>query len=124
MTYLPYLHLGAAAGLVLALAVIVAQTIALRKAAKVQPQPALGDDVIDAIADRVMGKLISSPEVGLADFKADLSRMRADLDWFVGDKLIEQAIAMAKQGETETEISQATGISLDEVHAIRRMRRH
>jgi hypothetical protein len=122
MTYLPLIHIAAAAGLFLAAGLIIGQARALRRVKAAKPE--LTDALIEELSQRLVTKIAEAPELGVAEMKTSVARIRSDLDWFIGDKLIEQAVAMAKTGEAESEISQATGISMDEVHAIRRMRRH
>ncbi len=86
--------------------------------------PALGEAEIEAISRRVAGALGAADETGLDTIAAKIDQLRAEFDWVVGESLITQAVSLARTGHSEGEIAQATGISADELQAIRRFRRH
>ena len=115
---LPALSLG----LVLAGATILHLVLRLRDAAR--RRPALAADEVTAIAQAVADLLGATPETRLDTLAAKIDQMRAEVDWMLGESLIHQAVSMAGHGHGEAEISELTGISAEEIRAIRRFRRH
>lgn len=122
MTYLPLLHLAAASGFVIAVATITYLTLRVRSLAA-QPK-GMCDEDMEKLSNLVLNKLEERPESGLAATATKLDQIRVDFDWLIGERLIEQAITLAQSGQPSKEISRATGISAEEVQAIRRFRRH
>ncbi|WP_200901840.1 hypothetical protein [Roseovarius tolerans] len=53
-----------------------------------------------------------------------MDEMRRDFDWLVSDRMIEQAVDMARLGQSHDSIAQTTGVSSAELDAIRKLRRH
>lgn len=104
--------------------VIVRLAAQVRRTGKVAPPLALGEAEIEAISRRVAGALGAGEDTGLDTIAARIDQLRAEFDWVVGESLINQAVSLARSGHNEGEIAQATGISADELQAIRRFRRH
>jgi hypothetical protein len=104
--------------------VIVRLAVQLRRANHVAAPVALGEAEIDAISRRVAGALGAGEDTGLDTIAARIDQLRAEFDWVVGESLINQAVSLARSGHNEGEIAQVTGISADELQAIRRFRRH
>jgi hypothetical protein len=50
--------------------------------------------------------------------------MRSDIQWLTSERMIDQAINMAREGESGSEIARQTGISADELVAMQAFRRH
>lgn len=84
----------------------------------------LCDEDMEKISEMIIEKLDDRPDTGLAATANKLDQIRVDFDWLIGERLIEQAITLAQSGQPSKEISRATGISAEEVQAIRRFRRH
>ncbi|MBO6867909.1 hypothetical protein SAMN04488045_0050 [Thalassococcus halodurans] len=122
MTYLPLFHLAAASGFVIAVATIT--YLALRVRALSAQPVGLRDEDMEELSTLIMKKLEERPDTGLAATATKLDQIRVDFDWLIGERLIEQAITLAQSGQPSKEISRATGISAEEVQAIRRFRRH
>ncbi|MEC8579837.1 MAG: hypothetical protein VXZ18_03720 [Pseudomonadota bacterium] len=122
MTYLPLFHLAAASGFVIAVATITYLALRVR-ALSAQPVGLLDEDM-EELSTLIMKKLEERPDTGLAATATKLDQIRVDFDWLIGERLIEQAITLAQSGQPSKEISRATGISAEEVQAIRRFRRH
>lgn len=121
----------AATGIALALAVkawITSRAVAARQAQADTNSRLLPEDITairSQVADMLDQRSLShSADSQFTEISEKLSQLSADVDWFVGERLIEQAVALARSGYPEQEISRATGISLDEVESIRRFRRH
>ena len=104
--------------------VIVRLSVQLRRAAAAPAPATLGEDELDAISRRVAGALGAGEETGLDTIAARIDQLRAEFDWVVGESLITQAVSLARTGHSEGEIAQVTGITADELQAIRRFRRH
>lgn len=104
--------------------VIVRLSVQLRRANAASAPASLGEAELDAISRRVAGALGAGEETGLDTIAARIDQLRAEFDWVVGESLITQAVSLARTGHSEGEIAQVTGISADELQAIRRFRRH
>jgi uncharacterized membrane-anchored protein len=63
-------------------------------------------------------------QANLASLRQELTTVKADVDWLTGEKMIEQAITMAREGIAAEEISADLGLSFDAAHTISVMRRH
>lgn len=60
----------------------------------------------------------------LETLRSEISSVKADLDWLTGERMIEQAILMARDGIPAEEISADLGLSQDAAQTISAMRRH
>ena len=60
----------------------------------------------------------------LEGLRSELSSMKADIEWLAGERMIEQAISMAREGMDPGEISADTGLSFEAAHTIAALRRH
>ena len=58
----------------------------------------------------------------MRDLGVRMEEMRKDFDWLVSDRMIEQAVSMARLGQPPESIAQNTGISPSELDAIRKLR--
>ena len=76
----------------------------------------------DRLADLVAGKTARDHEDGLARLSDQMDSMRRDFEWLVSDRMIQQAVDMARTGESPDTISHQTGISTAELDAIRKLR--
>lgn len=123
MTVLQLLLILSGAAILGAALVIVRLAVQVRRATQATPV-ALGEAEIDAISRRVAGALGAGEDTGLDTIAARIDQLRAEFDWVVGESLINQAVTLARSGHSEGEIAQVTGISADELQAIRRFRRH
>jgi len=112
----------AAAGIIWRLMLRLAQEAPA--AAPVQTPLALDEADLEAISRRIADGLGASQDSGLDTISSKIDQLRAEFDWVVGESLIHQAVALARSGQSEGEIAQTTGISADELQAIRRFRRH
>lgn len=54
----------------------------------------------------------------------DIAAMKSELDWLTGERMIDQAIAMARSGLSAEDISADLGLSLEAAQTIRAVRRH
>jgi hypothetical protein len=126
VTILQFLLLTLAVAILVAAGIILHLMIRLRAVATAQAaagQP-LHESSVDEISRRVAAGLGASPDATLDSIASRIDQLRAEFDWVVGESLIHQAVALARSGQSEAEIAQTTGISADELQAIRRFRRH
>lgn len=84
----------------------------------------LSDAEMDHIARRLGHKLGLSDEASLMSIADRMDEMRRDFDWLVSDRMIEQAIDMARFSQKPDSIARNTGISASELEAIRKLRKH
>lgn len=84
-------------------------------------------DQVEAISLRVAELLQDNErritEV-LAHVREDLSGLKSDVEWLAGERMIEQAIALAQTGSDADEIGQELGLSRDQAATIALFRKH
>lgn len=96
-----------------------------RRVAKITAQPDIFDQTtVDAIAERIVVKTSTKDAAAFGELNSHMSEIRDDFDWLVSNRMIEQAVEMAKLGEAGDYITKQTGISNLELEAIRKHRRH
>ena len=59
-----------------------------------------------------------------AHVREDLSGLKSDVEWLAGERMIEQAIALAQTGSDADEIGQELGLSRDQAATIALFRKH
>lgn len=59
-----------------------------------------------------------------AALREDLSAMRADLEWLAGERMIEQALTMFREGVPVKEVSTQLGLPLETVRTLNLLRAH
>lgn len=91
-----------------------------------EPQPAAEADLAPVLAG--LEARLAGIELGMQDsFKGlrdELAALKADIEWLAGERMVEQAIALARTGLGPDEISLETGLSADAVRTISLFRRH
>lgn len=92
-------------------------------------------DVSDAVAQKVAA-LLTDQERRLAEavtgavhgamagLREDVSGLKSDVEWLAGERMIEQAIALAQTGSDPEEIGQELGLSRDTAATIAMFRKH
>jgi DNA-binding NarL/FixJ family response regulator len=60
----------------------------------------------------------------LASIAADLAATRAEVEWLGGERMIEAAVRMCREGHAHARIAQDLGLSLESVRAIALLRVH
>ena len=120
---LPELLLVCAAALTL-VSLPILLVLSLRQSTFFEPVPPMEETDIERIAAMLSERLGITDKASIHNLTTRIEEMRADFDWLVSDRMIEQAIEMARLGQPMGAISQNTGISEDELIAIQRLRRH
>lgn len=89
--------------------------------------PADPIDQVEAISQRV-ATLLQDHERRLTDafshVREDLSGLKSDVEWLAGERMIDQAIALAQTGSGVEEIGQELGLSRDQAATIALFRKH
>lgn len=84
-------------------------------------------DQVEAISLRV-AELLQDHERRmtevLAQMREDISGLKSDVEWLAGERMIEQAIALAQNGSDADEIGQELGMSRDQAATISLFRKH
>lgn len=83
--------------------------------------------VADHLAARVEGMLHAQTRAqadALAELKAEILGLKSDVEWLAGERMIEQAIAMAQSGIEAEEIGRELGMTRDAAETIVAFRRH
>jgi hypothetical protein len=83
-----------------------------------------GEPDLDVIAQKLGARLGLGDGASLGTLSDRMDEMRRDFDWLVSDRMIEQAVDMARLGQSAESIAQTTGVSGAELDAIRKLRRH
>lgn len=81
----------------------------------------------DHVVARVEGLLTAQTQAqadALADLKAEILGLKSDVEWLAGERMIEQAIALAQSGIEAEEIGRELGMSRDAAETIVAFRRH
>lgn len=80
--------------------------------------------------DEAMGRMaqadnhVKERDAMLAAMAADLSATRAEVEWIGGERMIEAAVRMCRDGDSHAKISEELGLSIDSVRAIALLRTH
>lgn len=104
--------------------------VAVAGVATVAPAPSEGEGaahMADHVVARVEGLLSAQTQAqadALADLKAEILGLKSDVEWLAGERMIEQAIALAQNGIDAEEIGRELGMSRDAAETIVAFRRH
>jgi hypothetical protein len=91
------------------------------------PEPVDLDLVLDAISGRVeaaVAQMIQHQQTEFAALRADMTALKSDVDWLAGERMIEQAIAMAQTGLSADDISMMLDLPRDAAETITLLARH
>lgn len=66
----------------------------------------------------------ASHQARIDGLRQDIISVKADIDWLTGERMIEQAISMAREGLPAEQISEDLGLSYEAARTISVMRRH
>ena len=98
------------------------------KAVSAQSQPEVDlANLIQAGEARIaalVSTLDASQQSRIEGMRQELTSVRSDLEGLTGERMIEQAVSMARDGMTVEEISADLGLAVDAAHTISVIRRH
>lgn len=80
-------------------------------------------DAIDAIGDRMLGqgRTVLNKTAALA---TATDQIQTDVSWLAGERMIDQAVMLAKSGVQSDDILRETGLTASDVETIVRFRKH
>jgi len=78
----------------------------------------------DAILAHMHSSQTGKTDATMETISEQINEIRKGFDWLVSDRMIEQAIDMAKAGTATPKITAQTGISSAEIAAITKCRNH
>lgn len=107
---------------------------ARRRAAPVEAEPSLPVGEAPALAEataelvaRMEGLLAEQTRRqgdALAGLRADILHLKSDVEWLAGERMIEQAIALAQSGVEPDEIGRELGLTRETAETIAAFRKH
>lgn len=101
--------------------------VALPLMAEPQAEAVAPEAVAEHVAARVEGLITAQNRAqadALADLKAEILGLKSDVEWLAGERMIEQAIALAQTGVDAEEIGRELGMTRDAAETIVAFRRH
>lgn len=90
-------------------------------------EAALPVAVAEELAARVEGMIAEQTRRqgdALASLKADIQHLKSDVEWLAGERMIEQAIALAQTGMEPDDIGRELGLTRDAAETIAVFRKH
>lgn len=83
-------------------------------------------DVIAAVArfENLLAHDQKHAQAARAALHQDLAAIRADLEWLSGERMIEQALTMFRDGKSDRDVSAELGLPLDTVRSLNLLRAH
>lgn len=117
-----------AAAALLGAFVIVYYTLRVRRA-KAAALPVVDENAtLIAQIDERLSTVATRIEAHQADLidrvHDDIRSLQSDMDWLAGERMIEEAIAMAHAGQSASHISSELGLSVEDAETISRFRKH
>lgn len=97
-----------------------------RHAVPVETQPNLLPE-IGNIIERLESRISTHEHQRANDMehlRQNIAQMRADVEWLAGERMIEQAIEMCREGLTTERISQDLGMQPEDVRTLKLLRAH
>lgn len=97
-----------------------------RKTVQVELQPSLLPE-IGNIIERLESRISTHEHQRVNDMehlRQNIAQMRADVEWLAGERMIEQAIEMCREGLTTERISQDLGMQPEDVRTLKLLRAH
>lgn len=98
-----------------------------RQTRKSRPQPAANARDINQAVLRLEGLIETNQRTHLSildDIRQDLAEMRGDIEWLASDRMIAEAIELARQNAKPAEISTEPNRVEESVRALKVLRRH
>lgn len=121
MTTVQLIHLGASAILLLAAFAVLGYRAKLRRAYEMRDQSAF--DLLDALESRLESQFkVQSALIG--DQNKKMAKIASQVSTLADERLVEQAISIARMGGDPEHISSSVGLSLDEARTLHRYRQN
>lgn len=97
-----------------------------RLSAALLPTPTAEDtaDILSARLAELLGEHERRLSEAFATVREDVSGLKSDVEWLTGERMIEQAIALAQTGSDPDEIGHELGLSRDAAATIALFRKH
>ncbi|AZB63582.1 hypothetical protein EBL87_07495 [Cereibacter sphaeroides] len=98
-----------------------------RQRAGVPAAPPALEEQLAALEQRISDRLhdMDWRHASVLDrISATTDSLQSDIDWLTGERMIEQAIQLARKGAEPEAIAGEVGLELEEARAIARLRRH
>lgn len=121
MTTVQLIHLAASALLLGAAFTLVMHRLKLRKAFAGRKQDAA--EILDQLEDRLEAQFKAQTALLNAQNKK-MSKIESQVTTLADERLVEQAISIARMGGDPEHISTAVGLSLDEARTLHRFRQN
>jgi hypothetical protein len=75
-----------------------------------------------AAVERLETRLAAQRDEGLSSVSADLAAIRAEVEWLGGERMIEEAVRMCREGIPARRVGEELGISADSMRVISLLR--
>ena len=102
-----------------------ADELALVAEAQVAPEASV--EAAEELAARMEGLIAEQTRRhvdALAGLRADIQHLKSDVEWLAGERMIEQAIALAQSGLEPDDIGRELGLTRDTAETIAVFRKH
>jgi hypothetical protein len=103
------------------------QTLQTEPQAEAGAAPDLTPELAEVLSQRIetlLGDHERRLTEAFASVREDLTGLKSDVEWLAGERMIEQAIALAQTGSDPDEIGQELGLSRDAAATISMFRKH
>ena len=121
MTTVQLIHLAASALLLGAAFTLVMHRIRLRKAFASRKQETA--ELLDSLEDRLEAQMKAQTAL-MSEQNKKMSKIATQVSTLADERLVEQAISIAKMGGDPEHISTAVGLSIDEARTLHRFRQN
>lgn len=121
MTTVQLIHLAASALLLGAAFTLVMHRMKLRKAFASRKQETA--ELLDSLEDRLEAQMKAQTAL-MSEQNKKMSKLATQVSTLADERLVEQAISIAKMGGDPEHISTAVGLSIDEARTLHRFRQN
>ncbi|WP_323782969.1 hypothetical protein [Thalassovita sp.] len=121
MTTVQMIHLGASVLLLAAAFVVLGYRFKLRKAYATHDRSTV--DLLDALEDRLDSQFRAQTAL-IGDQNKKMAKIANQVTTLADERLVEQAISIARMGGDPEHISTSVGLSLDEARTLHRYRQN
>ncbi len=79
---------------------------------------------VAAAVERLEARIAAQRDDGLSSVSADLAAIRAEVEWLGGERMIEEAVRMCREGIPARRVGEELGISAESMRVISLLRAH